>query len=42
MNRRPPRFTESIHDQVAYNTLCDALGQWLRREIEALRFEKSH
>ncbi len=33
-----PRFTESAQDQVSYNTLCDAVGQWCRREMQPLRF----
>lgn len=33
-----PRFTESDQDQVVYNTLCDAVDQWLKREIAPLRF----
>jgi hypothetical protein len=33
-----PQFTESAQDRAAYNTLCDAVGQWLRREIGLLRF----
>jgi hypothetical protein len=33
-----PRFTESARDQVAYNTLCDAVGQWRRREMQPLRY----
>ncbi len=32
------RFTESAHDQVAYNSLCDAVGQWLRRKMGPLQF----
>ncbi len=33
-----PRFTESAQDHAAYNTLCDAVGQWCRREMQPLRF----
>jgi hypothetical protein len=33
-----PRFATSAQDHAAYNTLCDAVGQWLRREMGPLRF----
>ncbi len=33
-----PRFTGSGQDQVVYNTLCDAVGEWLRREMGPLQF----
>ncbi len=32
-----PRFTESAQDHAAYNTFCDAVGQWMRREMGPLR-----
>ncbi len=37
-----PRFTGSAQDHVVFNTLCDAVGQWLRREMRPLRFVQPH
>lgn len=35
-----PHFSESAHNRVAYDTLCDAVQKWLRREIGPLRFAR--
>jgi hypothetical protein len=33
-----PRFEESTADQVSYNTLCQQVEQWVKRELKPLRF----
>jgi hypothetical protein len=33
-----PRFEESIADQASYNTLCQEVEQWVKRELKPLRF----
>jgi hypothetical protein len=35
-----PRFAASAQDHAAYNTLCDAVRQWIRREMGPLRFRR--
>ena len=33
-----PRFEDSTKDQTSYNTLCQHVEQWLKRELKPLRF----
>ncbi len=37
-----PRFEKSQQDRLAFDLLCSDVETWLRGEIEALRFAKSH
>ena len=37
-----PRFDKAQQDRLAFDLLCSDVETWLRREIEALRFAKSH
>ncbi len=36
------RFEKSQQDRLAFDALCSDTEAWLRREIERLRFLKSH
>ena len=33
-----PRFEDTTEDQASYNTLCQHVEQWLKRELKPLRF----
>ena len=33
-----PRFEGSSEDQASYNTLCQEVEQWVKRELKPLRF----
>ena len=33
-----PRFEDSTKDQASYNTLCQHVEQWVKRELKLLRF----
>ena len=33
-----PRFEDSSEDQASYNTLCQEVEQWVKREMKPLRF----
>jgi hypothetical protein len=33
-----PRFEDSTEDQASYNTLCQEVEQWVKREMKPLRF----
>ena len=33
-----PRFEDSLEDQPCYNTLCQEVEQWVKREMKPLRF----
>ena len=33
-----PRFEDSTKDQASYNTLCQEVEQWVKRELKLLRF----
>ncbi len=37
-----PRFENSQEGRLAFDVLCSDVEAWLRREIEGLRFMKSH
>jgi hypothetical protein len=37
-----PRFEKSQQDRMAFDLLCSDVETWLRREIEGVRFERSH
>ncbi len=37
-----PRFEKSQENRLAFDALCSDTEAWLRREIERLRFRKSH
>ena len=36
-----PRFEDSTKDQASYNTLCQEVEQWVKRELQPLRFREA-